>query len=314
LNFNDLERGPAPQLPYVQDGKIHEGGETRALGPNDRLIAVFEGGEIISSGDPEGGVFDLYLVRTNGQRVRLTETSEGDQMPEFAGLSKNRTKMAWSVTSGSTPPAESTVLSYADASTGEVLNTTTVQARREVDGFVGEEVVVSDYEDGAFLWRGTTDTISPWQDTRAAYKTAPPMGLVSIGRPPTDPNDAACGAVIESANPGENLWQSCELKIDKFSPTGAYGSATHPMTDGLGPNQITLLESRTGAARTTIETPDSGHLSEIVWESAASVLVEAYVDGRWAIVRCTVSGECELATSPVEGEADLSPLDLVEPL
>jgi hypothetical protein len=313
LDFDDLERGPAPQLPYLYDGKIHEGGETREPAANDRLIAVFEGGQIVYATDPELGTTDLVLIRTNGQRVRLTETGEGDQLPEFAGLSKNRTKMAWSVTTSS-GSSESTVLSYAEARTGEVINTTTVQASRRAAGFVGEEVAVANWEDGAFLWRGTTDNLAPWGSTRTAYRTAPPVGLVSVGRPSTDPDTMACGAVIESFNPGDDLWRSCELKIDKFSPTGAYGSATHPMTDGLGPNQITLVESRTGKPRTTIETPDSGHLGELVWESTGAVLATAYVDGRWAIVRCTVAGECELVTSPVEGIPDDSPLDLVDRL
>ncbi len=300
FDFDELERGAAPKVPYVDGRTVHEDGDTRRIGPNDRLLAVVGAGDVVWAAESQGGAHDLALIRPNGDRVTLAERSSAPTAEiSFAGVSADGKRMAWSTSVSGTNPGEgSATVTYANAETGKVLSQGETHGPLEAVGIVGTRVVMTSYGEGTMLWNGDTDEWRAWDGMHIVWRTHPESGLVSLGRPS---GMFPCGAVVRSAQPGDNLWRDCTYRIDTFSPDGEFGTSIHVQTDGLGPNLVRLVEARTNDLLVTL---DSQLMTNFVWESDRTVLMSAHVDGEWAIVRCSVDRTCELATEPQKGMAD----------
>lgn len=302
FDFDELDRGPAPKVPYVDGRTVHDGGETRRLGANDRLLAVVGAGDVVWAAESQGGAHNLTLIRPNGDRVPLAERSTAPTAAiSWAGVSADGKRMAWSTSVSGTNPGEgSATVTYADAETGSVLNQGETHGPLEAVGIVGTRVVMSSYDEGTMLWNGATDKWTTWDGVHIVWGTHPESGLVSLGRPS---GMFPCGAVVRISQPGDNLWRNCTYRIDTFSPEGEFGTSIHVQTDGLGPSLVRLVETRTNDVLVTLE-GDSQLMTNFVWESNRTVLMSAHVDGEWAIVRCTVDRTCELATKPQKGMSD----------
>lgn len=309
FDFDELDRGPEPTIPYVDTDSgvpvVHEGGETRELDVNDRLAAVVGAGDVVWTSDQSD--IDFVLIRPDGERVLLTEgISAPEAQRHFAGVSADGTRMAWSESmSGSNAGEGSTTLWYADAETGKVLHRGETHGGLDAIGFVGSRVLLSKYDESTMLWDAPADKYTSWKGIQVAYETEPSLGLVSLGRAGAD--GFPCGALVESDAPTVDLWRSCDRRIDTFSPTGEFGTATHPQTDGLGPTILQLVQARSNKVLVTLG-GDEHLMANPAWESDRAVIVSVSVGGEWALVRCTVDGTCELASDPIKASPEDQPI------
>ncbi len=154
----------------------------------------------------------------------------------------------------------------------------------------GDHVVVGSYDRGAidFNWReGTRRTIS----TERVY--AADLSSNRLAYFDGDPYDGGCSMVTTLARPDKALWRSCQERVWAFSPNGGRIVTIHKMADGPGPNQIT---ERTVRGRLFARYTVGGFFESVRWESAHTLLTEAYGRHRGATVRCS-EGDCERASA-----------------
>jgi hypothetical protein len=89
-------------------------------------------------------------------------------------------------------------------------------------------------------------------------------------------------------------WRTCEGSVTGFSPDGEFAVVRRDVDDDTV--LVSVLQAETGFSLLQLET--GGGTPEVAWESSRSFLLTAWDSGRMAIVRCTTTGECGLATPP----------------
>lgn len=115
-----------------------------------------------------------------------------------------------------------------------------------------------------------------------------------------------CSAVVDAAA-DEVVWDTCDYRLGKFSPDGKYVLGVDPQSDGLGGQQVTMLDAENGDVVAEFVVPDRSFLQDAVWESRSTVLVPVMQDG-WHLVRLRPDGTVERALDGgVTGYDDSSP-------
>jgi WD40 repeat protein len=316
VDIDELKQGAPPAVPWAKDGDAYAG-ETRLAPPSEfhesPKVRKVEGGyAILAYGSNE----KLYLLK-NGQTTTLSDRSKG-----WTGsliVSPDGTQVAWTTKSDTGDTANTVHL--ADAGSGEI----TLEKQTSgaiLGGFLsGDRILLMLPQNGGrdeatAMWNLRDNTISPW----GGYK-----GLLSIGdvsasgalaalesvhetaeqqpqptpdrRQPGD-NFELCTAVVDTAT-GKTLWKGCaalgkesrDLVPLVFSPDGRYVLASHN-------GNYVVADARTGKAGLTARIKAEA-VRNVVWESGQSFVFTAWKDNhRSAMVRCTITGKCELA-SPV---------------
>lgn len=109
-------------------------------------------------------------------------------------------------------------------------------------------------------------------------------------------DDGTCSAVYE-ADSAEPLWETCEYSFDQFSPDGRYIVGTHHYRDGEGNTFAVVVDARTGEV---VHTYEGRFINEYAFEGDDHLLISVrLIDGderQAALVRCDLSGSCELTT------------------
>lgn len=182
-------------------------------------------------------------------------------------------------------------------------------------GFVGPETVaynltVSDNQ-GATVTPYVTDWFSGEEpreltsvvDVRGANDVT---GVVSGMTEIDDLAGRYCSAVVDAAS-DEVVWETCDYRLGRFSPDGRYVLGVDPQSDGLGGQEVTMLDAEDGDVVAEFVVPD-GFLQDAVWESRSTALVPVMQDGSWFLVRLRPDGTVEKALDPSrEGYDDSSP-------
>lgn len=289
-----LERGPDVAGPRVEDGVFVDGTRRVDLPGNDGTVI----------GDtPTGWVVGTYRTNAEGERqggrvvkvgpsgtvttlVRHVDPStlvlgeDGSYLVGVPDSTRPRgTVQVWAVvgvTDG--PSAQRTFRRYP-----EVLGTNGTKA----------------------LIRTTTRTFW-WNFARDAVRkplTRQAAGPVDIQHDllqtfTQDPYLGGCAQVVRLARPATVRWRSCRDRVAAFSPDGTTMLTIGILTDGIGPNVITLR--RTDGTRLASWT--TSWFGGWRWESPDAVLLDVNGTRRSATVRCVLA-DCENATDPVEVQA-----------
>lgn len=304
VDLRSLPSGASPRVPWYADGVIHDGDRTVGIGNVAKSAPVsfvsVAGGYLVQvGGTTDSPATSTRLVRADGTVVR---TLPGDI--ELPLDSADGRTMTWAGATG--PRDDSAALVLTDAVTGADL------ARKKVDlmgprpvGFLrGRVAFTDDAADGGTtgIWEPGTGRIS-WLG-RAAQRGLGTDGndrLLVVTR--TDPSTgvARCSAVRDLAAGGQR-WETCGLHAWGFLGSGRYvvgdtGRDGGPMVvadAGTGRTLLWVDVTSQGNPATATRNP----VMEPAGPDAAdgAVLVQVVQGSRAALVRCTLSGRCELAT------------------
>ncbi|SEE67141.1 hypothetical protein [Jiangella alba] len=174
-------------------------------------------------------------------------------------------------------------------------------------GFLDDYALVSNVSTDEELWAGVridsfapgepTPPITPPWDIVEVTAVSQPAGLVVGFTEIRD--DGTCSAVYE-ADADEPLWSTCEYSFDHFSPDGRYLVGADDYRDGEGNASMVVVEARTGAV---VHTYDGWYIGAATFEDDDHVLLSVRLvddaERQVALVRCDLTGACELATPAV---------------
>jgi WD40 repeat protein len=115
---------------------------------------------------------------------------------------------------------------------------------------------------------------------------------------------------VVKATTGEQLWETCDFTLDRFSPDGRYVIGLDAYLDGIGGTTVAILDASDGDVLAEFTTRDLGFTGPAAWESDGTVLVSTFQDGTWYLLRLRPDGTVEQALDPVEGNEMRRPWDL----
>ena len=196
---------------------------------------------------------------------------------------------------------------------GYTSNVVAFEGDLQLAGFVGRETVAYNLIVPGDQGATTTPYVADWTSeprelTSVLFvRTANDVtGYVTGMTKIDDLKREYCAAVVEAATDSV-VWETCEHRLDRFSPDGRYVLGVDPQSDGLGPSAATVLDAETGEVVAEFTLGRSGFFSDLVWESATTILAPVMQDGTWTMVRLRTDGTVEQALDPTtEGYEDSS--------
>ncbi|WP_020578602.1 hypothetical protein [Actinopolymorpha alba] len=308
LDLDKLPRGEAPKVPWYDDGVIRDGNQTAPVAGvkdgGDLTFVPTAGGYVVEVGCCEGigdSTSRTTLIASDGA-VRKT-------LPEvtFPVVSGDGRLLAWAGMAGDQPSGTS--LAIVDGITGKVLHRADVDPRFPYPvGFLGDLVAVTEQRSDkgtTELWDPETDEISTVKGALRSHRTNGGELLLTEVQPAPEHTGMDCQGVIDIAGNSRRLWDGCDFdgaEVMSVSPDGRYVFGTTYETNyetkrDTGKAVIFDLKE----SRTVLEISGLLRFEAPTWEPDGSILfvADAYQDltnPKNAIARCTLQGECELAT------------------
>lgn len=326
ISLDELPTGEAPAVPWFAEGALHVGDNQVPFDVDVRFLGSLrrvEGGYLaaVTPGAAPVGSHEhpLYFVADDGSTTVLAD----GWVPGGARTSADGSLIAWAAGDWNaefTGRETNTTLVVADATTGDVLHErpASLGPDTEVIGFLDENRILvtaanNSYE-GVYVWDVAADTVDPWMD---GYDGA--MALTSSGD---------IGAFVASGDDGtytvvdtaaeEVLWTTGRLAANAFSPDGQYAAIVQAPDGAATAGELREMEMREDAAASSTSTDGRMNLviveartgeevltldvefpERFAWEPDGDLVFEAWQDSRqMALVRCSLDGECELATEP----------------
>ena len=202
----------------------------------------------------------------------------------------------------------------ADLDEGWTSNVVAFDGTLDIAGFVGPEAVAYDLTVFGDKGGKATPYVTDWSsepreltsviDLRAANDVT---GYVAGMTTMDFQKNEYCFAVVDAAADTVK-WDTCDYRLDAFSPDGKYVLGVDPETDGLGGRGVTILDAENGGVVADFETSSRAFMQDAVWESRSTVLVPVMQDGSWFLVRIRPDGTVEKALEPSrQGYDDSSP-------
>ena len=196
---------------------------------------------------------------------------------------------------------------------GYLSSVVALQGRVELAGFLGPEKVAYNLT--------TPDGETRPETTDFATESVRLRGLLSVrsaneatgvvsGMTSVDELEpGSCSAVVR-ATTGEQLWETCDFTLDRFSPDGRYVIGLDAYLDGIGGSTVAILDASEGDVLAEFTTRDLGFTGPAAWESDGTVLVSTFQDGTWYLLRLRPDGTVEQALDPVDGDEMRRPWNL----
>lgn len=132
-----------------------------------------------------------------------------------------------------------------------------------------------------------------------ALSTSPEAAAFAVQT--SDGPDGPCFGVVDATSLTKK-WTTCDHKLGGFSPDGRYVMATSPLTDGMGPRDVEVLDAGTGdlVAAFTPEKDSQLFMVGVAWETPDTFLAGTYEGTTGTILRMGVDGSLEEAVAPVQ--------------
>ncbi|WP_233552881.1 sigma factor-like helix-turn-helix DNA-binding protein [Jiangella rhizosphaerae] len=309
LDLGRLGTGPAPEVPWYEDGALHVGDRSTPAdlavepGSDDLVVERVRDGYAVWIWEPVPDAYGrstLTLVRDDGERIVL---ADGDVTPPV--VSPDGERIAWGLQNHDRVRDEdalehgltSTVV-VADAGgavVAELPDTPSPGIRPR--GFLADGRLA--LEAGA----NTAWGVDAWEPGGEVTPLRQDVGVTAMS--PTGDLALLQGtdaAQLTDLATGTELWSFDDGAEARLSPDGRYLAALSWEGAPAGrPRQVVIREARTGDEVARLDVQEAGALR---WESPTTVVISSYQDGSAALVRCTVGGECELATEPRQLDDD----------
>ncbi|HEX6337783.1 MAG TPA: hypothetical protein VFZ85_12565 [Jiangellaceae bacterium] len=329
ISLNDLSAGESPAVPWFADGALHVGDsqvpldvDVHALGRLQRVA----GGFLATVTPPEAAdgshEHPLYFVSDGGESTALADA----WVPGGARTSADGSLIAWAAGDWDAEFAgrgTNTTLVVADAATGDVLHErpASLGPDTSVVGFLDDNRILvtaaNNSDEGVYVWDLAADRVDPWMDRYDGATALTSSG--DIGAFVSSDDGTLTTAVVDIATE-KVLWRTTNrLRANAFSPDGQYAAfLVTPSADELreqemlveaggdlpttdGRLDLVVVDAQTGEEVVRFE---AEHPERLAWEPNGALVFEAWQDSsQMALVRCSLDGDCELATEPRSADA-----------
>lgn len=310
IDLDKLPKGAPPAVPWFGIDGIRDGDRRVAFSGDfegHRRLRKVAGGYAILVRHRDKSL-ELFLVRPGGTRVSL-----GRGMHDF-GVSASGRLVAFA-----TSTDDATTLAVVDTTTGQRIAERTVGDRKlhrgKVVGFLDEHrIVIDDVLHGparVYLWNSRAKTVNTWTRYQMISELSASGRLAAF--------TADQGTDIVRTGTGRVLWNSreAELTPEGFAPDDRHLALLRfvprpvpPVNDDPAAvarfnqayrdavKQFVIVDASSGrpVLQIDVQHPD---VARSVWESDRTFVFEAFKGDKAALVRCTLDGRCELATTPV---------------
>lgn len=294
----DASRGADAAIAHLDREALVWPDGSRVDLPQEYDQFVLVGNEVVAARSDDDGNRSLDVLDSSGA-VSLT-------VPDVAGLAGNAqgTIAAWSTTDGElfTYVGGGTPASLGDqqgaASPVAVLGDGTCEAGAgSCDVYFNqefEEPPMVAHEDG------TTEQVVG--SGALVVNDVDLQGRAAIRISASD--TGSCSGVYDPEKQ-RYFWKTCDYSLSRFSPDGRYVLALPAYLDGLGPNEVSVLDATTGdlAAKYQI---DRGFIGAQTWEDDTHPLVVTYDDHGWRLLRLGLGGVAEQAADPVTDRNEMA--------
>ncbi|MBB5791362.1 hypothetical protein [Jiangella mangrovi] len=317
VDLAHLDAGPPPEIAWYADGALHHGTESTPfdLETDYPVIIRLPDGYLVWESVPGPDSADhtatIWLVPDDGERVEL---GSGDLTPPVVSAAGDIAAWGvrnddWVLDEEAREQGVTSSIVVVDLTTGEVAHRLDEAPSPSASpkGFVREDRVVFEAAAntawGAYVWEFDGEVTLLRADT-GVDAVSQGTGLVRLAASPPMTLDLEAGTtLVPEADPG---WPV-------YSPGGRYvATITRPGTTlgtGTGRDQLVIRDAYSGEEVVRLDTEAPESLP--VWENETGLVFGAYQDGATAaLVRCTVDGECELATEPQVLDDDPDTFDI----
>lgn len=266
-----LARGADVRVPHVEGNSIVDG---------DRRIGFASHPFLLGMSDT------AYIVWLNDGRFLRVEAS-GARMVIRRGTYPATLSADGSMLATTTGNRDVTRVTITDTFTGDVIRSRRFSAGwAGVLDFVGNRVVLSAFtsdDHRTWLWNLRLRSVRNIMN-RPGYLADLTNDRLAVYT--KDPYQGGCTRLVRFSDPTQTLWRSCTDRITALSPTAVRMATIHILSDGIGPNQVTLRGARGGAlASYTAE-----WFGAIFFESDRALIMQANGTKKSALVRCTPGG------------------------
>ena len=296
-----------PTVPYIHDRTLVQGGSNRSIpeapvDPYDPTSA-----QVVDAAAFSDGVGAFVLDPGTGS-LALRSTAK-PALPRYTATTSpaididGSVAFALSGVRSSFRPPEPSLLVYADTLDGTPRTSPagSLAVRQVMDVDHGVVVFNATDADGnqvvgrADLADASGSSVEqPWPDVVSVSAVDQSGGLM-VGRTATmGTGEHHCSAMLSTDDASE-LWRTCDWRPTEFSPDGSRVFAVAVDAEGVG-QATAILDAHSGKVIREFSTP--GRFGRATFESSNALDVVAVDRGRAAIVRCTESGACALATKP----------------
>jgi hypothetical protein len=314
LTLRGLERGDAPQVPWVEGRTLHVGSETVGMPVSERMqdVVVLDDVLVLRGFAPQGSGSDaaVYVVDRDTDEVLHQELSHHTPLvvnaagTAAAWMSEDGIPRVWQTGaavpidyaasgSGSNHKAVALVGERCDADAETVAGAGCSVLFTQESPQTGEVTSWSSPTHGNVdRWGGPFD----WLIDASGGRDTVYAGFTEVG-------DGHTCSGLSGPHDASVTWRTCDHQLQQFSPDGSLLLAHEPYFDGVGPGTIAVLDARTQDVLVDRDNHDShAFIGGAVWEDEGHVLATVFQEGEWAIVRVGVDGSMELASDIQQGE------------
>ena len=300
----------APEVPYLYDGAIvlPDGSEVPVAADYQALATVGDDWAAIRNDE---GRFFVDLLDADGT-VTGTEPSTWS-----LASSRDGSVVAWATPGGGlmTVTPDAAPMPFGDPGTLPGGNLEPVEV-------VGSDSCVENAADGGCVvffnsedvgkqsaWSAGADgTVTAFPDLLELGGTAPDgsvSGLVSV-------SDTGSCSVVLGRDGAEQLWDTCDHTLGRFSPDGRYVIGHPAYQDGIGDGSVAILDARTGDLLTeaTNSMKHQSFINNVVWDTDNTLLLTVFEEGSWSLMRMTAAGELTTVRGDLGSNMDEVPLVL----
>jgi hypothetical protein len=300
-----LGTGEAPKVPYVSNRTFTKDGVstpiTAASGVISDVVAVEDGLLVWSQPNPDDPTDIEYAAQGDDVALPHGESASNPAYDASTG------QAAWAVrgVDGDGQEVDGDTILVAKSVTSLVGSASVGKLKvAHVLGVLHGKVVFNARDE-------STDTsVVGLVDVLSATPTVeqPWAGVTSVTA--IDPDFTRLAAVINGEKGCSTMlgyddaaeqWSSCTWLPVEFSADGTRVLGLG-IGDGLGPNQLAVLDSESGALIQKFTT--SGIFGRMTFEDNDTIVGVVAVGSQVAIVRCSVGGDCEKATAAADVEPD----------
>lgn len=297
LTLDGLDRGAAPGIEYfTADGVVL---------PDRGLVRTDQSYQALVPSEADGGPGGFIAVEPDGQHLRVLtkdfEPQSGSATTQSFVTNTQRDHYAFVAVEAGAQTLVSRDTTDAEGGMTWQLPATGVA---DVAGYLGDDRILVENVDQN---DGTSDLMIAEPDASLtkvpgylkALSTSAEADAFAVQT--SDGPDGPCFGVVDATSLTQR-WTTCDHKLGAFSPDGRYLLATSPLTDGMGPRDLEVLDAGTGDLVASF-TPDKNSqlfMVGVAWETADTFLANAYEGTSGSVIRMGVDGSLEDAVAPVE--------------
>ncbi|HET6561519.1 MAG TPA: hypothetical protein VFG72_06565 [Marmoricola sp.] len=292
LDVDTAARSGEAGIPVLYDGLAHlpEGGTFELPGDYTDMVRTADGWAGVVGGIDGTGRLDL--LDESGDVLDTAEATRG------LAVSPDGTVLAYV-----TPDGEVVVVTGGEAEVLGALPEGQFTPAGVVGCADGGCTVFTNTESGPASLV-TADGVEPAYDfleVTGVTADGRVAGVISVEDDPTK-EPGSCSAVVDDA--GEQLWETCEFTLGRFSPDGEMVLGHPAYQSGEGDGSLAVLDADDGTvlAEYVNNAESQAFLYTSAWDADGTVLGLVRQGMSWHLMRFTADGQLSHATSGGEGE------------